>query len=196
MTDSLSPLQRATKLVAVTYNGPHCAEAAADLEVGERMGYDLEARPVLLFAVNLGTGQSVASGEYGRAFGQNFLSRYGSVTLGGEFEGGTAFQRHAGHMIVVSDKHELLLDPTFAQFQQLCDPAVALFASETLLRKTGRFWHVGGEDFFPQPHVCPALVERRRGPNRSDALLDGDLVCNISPCVETSGVRGVSSDKE
>lgn len=160
MSDPLSPLQRATKLVAGTYNGPHCVEAAAlMLEVGERLGYDLEARPVSLFAVNVGTGQSVATGEYGRAFGQNFLGRYGSVTIGGEFEGGTAFQRHAGHMIVVSDKHELLLDPTFAQFQQLGDLAVALFASETRLHKSGRFWHVGDEDFFARYFTADDFME-------------------------------------
>jgi len=96
---------------------------------------------------NVGTGQSVGTGDYGRTFGQNFLARYGAVTVGGEFEGGTPFQRHAGHMIVVSDKHGLLLDPTFAQFQHFGDPAVGLFAAETRLHKSGRFWHVGDDEF-------------------------------------------------
>lgn len=62
-------------------------------------------------------------------------------------------------MIVVSDKHELLLDPTFAQFQQLGDPAVALFASKTRLHKSGRFWHVSGDDFFARYFTADDFME-------------------------------------
>lgn len=148
MNRSLAELERATRLIAGTYRGPHCVEAAAlTVEVGSRLGYELDARPVSMFAATT-DGQTTVIGVQGRAFGEQFLRRYGSVEIAGEFEGGTSFQREAGHMIVVSEEHRLLLDPTFAQFHLLGDAATALFVSEVDARGKGRFWHVEDEHFF------------------------------------------------
>lgn len=159
MTVAHEHLERATKLIAGTYEGPHCIEAAAlMLEVGDQLGYRLEARPVSLFAHNYTSTGNVATGTFGRAFGESFLARRGDVALGGEFEGGTPFQRHAGHMIVVSEEHSLLLDPTFAQFEQLGEQAVALFASNVRFRG-GRFWQVGTDEFFARYFAADDFME-------------------------------------
>lgn len=148
MDKSIAELQEATRLVGGLYAGPHCVEAAAlTVEIGLRLGFQLEARPVSMFAATT-AGQTTATGVQGRAFGEVFMKSYGPVVVGGEFEGGTPFQREAGHMIVVSDEQRLLLDPTFAQFERLGDAATALFVSEAKVRGNGRFWHVEDEKFF------------------------------------------------
>lgn len=132
--------------------------AALTVEVGARLGYALDARPVSMFAATT-SGQTTATGVQGRAFGEQFLRRYGSVEFGGGFDGGSPFQREAGHMIVVSEVHHLLLDPTFAQFQHLGEVATALFVSEVDARGNGRFWHVDDENFFVRYFAADDFME-------------------------------------
>ena len=159
MTDH-AELFQATVEVSKEFDGPNCVEAAALLvEIGERLGYDLQARPVSLFAVNKETGAVVVTGDYGKAFATTYLERYGSVLPVGELEGGTPFQRHAGHMIVVSREHSLVLDPTFAQFDQLGDQAVALWADETVLHSSGRFWVVGDDALYARYSIADDYME-------------------------------------
>ncbi|WP_157412119.1 hypothetical protein [Agreia sp. Leaf283] len=140
-------IERATAVVSASYRGPQCVEASALLvEVGARLGYELEARPVSMFATNLTTG-SEATGEQGRAFGRSFLLRRSvNLEING-FSGGSPFQRYAGHMIVVSVEHELLMDPTFAQFESLGPQAMPLFVQEARLR-SDRYWQAGDDDFY------------------------------------------------
>jgi len=151
--------------------------AALTVEVGSRLGYELDARPVSMFAATT-TGQTTATGVQGRAFGEQFLRRYGSVERGAKFEGGTPFQREAGHMIVVSEVHHLLLDPTFAQFHHLGDAATALFVSEVDVRGNGRFWHVEDEHFYVRYFAADDFMEdgfhavRALSQDRADEIVD------------------------
>lgn len=149
MSDDHLLLERATAIVADRYIGPYCVEASALLvEVGARLGYELEARPVSMFATNLTPIGSEATGDQGRAWGESYLSRRGAgVEVGGEFTGGTPFERHAGHMIVVSIEHDLVMDPTFTQFRKLGPQARPLFANQAPLRLE-RFWQLSDGDFF------------------------------------------------
>lgn len=149
MSDEHPLLERATSVVAGLFEGPHCVEASALLiEIGARLGYDLKARPVSMFATNLTPTGSEATGEQGRAFGESYLSRRGAkVEVGGEFTGGTPFQRYAGHMIVVSEEHGLLMDPTFMQFRHLGPQAVALYVDNAVLR-ADRYWQVSDDEVF------------------------------------------------
>lgn len=178
MDRSLVELERATRIIAGIYRGPQCVEAAAlTVEVGSRLGYELDARPVSMFAATT-AGQSTATGVQGRAFGEQFLRSYGSIEFGGEFEGGSPFQREAGHMIVVSEEHRLLLDPTFAQFHHLGDAATALFVSEVNSRGNGRFWHVEDEHFFVRYFAADDFMEdgfhavRARSHERASEIID------------------------
>lgn len=157
----LAQLELATKLVAGLYAGPHCVEASALLvEVGTRLGFKLEARPVSLFAHNYTPVGSVATGDRGRAFGESFLARNaGRIAVAGEFEGGSLFQRHAGHMVVLSDERSLLMDPTFAQFAALGAQAEALFVSNVPM-KAGAYWHVGGDEFFARYFAADDYKDR------------------------------------
>lgn len=143
MADPHESIYEATLLVAREFDGPHCVEAAALLvELGSRLGNELEAIPVSMAAFS-DNGQSVATGEKGRAFAQSYLERRGQVAIGGEFEGGSPFERRAGHMIVVSREDRLLLDPTFSQFKQFGEHAIGLYVSEVDPHKSGKFWEVG-----------------------------------------------------
>jgi hypothetical protein len=160
--ESLANLEKATRLIAHDFAGPHCVEAAAlTVEVGTLLGFDLHARPVSMFAAAT-NGQSVATGVQGRAFGEQFLRSRGSgVEIGGAFEGGTPFQGQAGHMIVVSQESRLLLDPTFAQFKDLGDSAVALFASEVDSRANGRYWELQDENFLVRYFAADDFMDDR-----------------------------------
>jgi hypothetical protein len=183
MHDAITRLAKASDLVAREFDGPQCVAASALMvEIGARLGLPLVARPVSLFAFNYKSENSVATGDFGRAFGLNFLRRFGQVgEVGefGEFEGGTPFQRHAGHMIVASEERSILVDPTFAQFWQLGDQAVPIFVEDISLHSSGRFWQVGDDDFFARYFVRDdfnedqlAAVRRQYGP-RADAIVRG-----------------------
>lgn len=157
----LAQLELATRLVAGLYEGPHCIEASALLvEVGERLGFELEARPVSLFAHNYTPIGSVATGDRGRGFADSFLARNaGGALVVGDFEGGSLFQRHAGHMIVLSAEHSILTDPTFAQFTVLGPQAVALFAANVAMR-AGAYWQVADEHFFARYFAADDYKDR------------------------------------
>jgi hypothetical protein len=177
MPPSLTDLERATRLIAGTYDGPHCVEAAAlAVEVGARLGYELNARPVSMFAFNSVTGASTATGVQGRAFGEQYLRQFGSFAIGGEFEGGSPFQRQAGHMIVVSEKHALLLDPTFAQFKVLGDAAVGLYVTEARARANGRFWQVEDDDFFVRYFAADDYMEESFDDARTASTMRADEI--------------------
>lgn len=160
MSSKLELLSRATGIVAANFDGPHCVDAAALLlEVGACLGYTLEARPVSMFATNLTPTGSHVTGPVGLAFGENYLSSRGiRVRLMGEFEGGSPFQRNAGHMIVVSPEDELLMDPTFAQFNQLGESAAPLFVQKAPL-KAGRFWEAGDGEFYVRYFAADDFME-------------------------------------
>jgi hypothetical protein len=149
MSTLIPDLQLATKLVAGLHRGPQCVEAAALLtEVGALLGYELDARVVSVFA-SVGTPEgNHVTGEMGTAFGESFLRRRGvNALLTGEFQGGTPFQRRAGHMIVASEANGLLMDPTFSQFSSLGDQAIPLFAANVHLTN-GRFWRVSSNKLY------------------------------------------------
>ncbi|WP_147362033.1 hypothetical protein [Clavibacter phaseoli] len=155
MSTLIPDLQLATKLVAGLRGGPQCVEAAALLtEVGALLGYELEARVVSVFA-SVGTREgNHVTGEMGTAFGQSFLRRRGvNAILTGELQGGTPFERQAGHMIVVSQADGLIMDPTFSQFFSLGDQAIPLFASNAHM-KNGRFWAVSSEKLYVRYFAC------------------------------------------
>ena len=167
-----SSLERATALVAGTYDGPHCVEAAALLlEVGAALGYELEARPVSMFATNLTPMGNQVTGQLGHAYGESYLHRHGvnvEVVVDPEVATGTPFQRNAGHMIVVSPEHELLMDPTFSQFKQLGPSATALFARETPL-KAGRFWEASDGTFYVRYFAADDFMELEFAAQRAAA---------------------------
>lgn len=118
------------------------------VEVGRHLGYNLQARPVSMFATTGTPEQNVATGEFGRGFAENYLARRtASVTIYEKTNEGTDFERRAGHMIVVSTEHELLLDPTFAQFHYGLGEQMPLFASKVRLR-AGRYWQVSSDDLL------------------------------------------------
>lgn len=123
--------------------------AAVTVEVGAQLGYDLDARAVSLFAATFDGRSSTVTGSQGRAFGEQFLKSHGAtVEMQGEFTGGTPFEKHAGHMVIVSPEHRLLLDPTFQQFRNLGSSAAPLFVSDIEARANGRFWQTGDDEFF------------------------------------------------
>lgn len=150
MARSLDELEQATAIVGRTYTGPDCVEAAAlTVEIGTRLGYELDARAVSMFATTFDGKQSTATGVKGRAFGEQWLKSHGAtVEVGGAFIGGTPFDREAGHMIVVSADEHLLLDPTFHQFHHLGGAAQPLFVTEVDARGNGQFWETGDDYFF------------------------------------------------
>lgn len=150
MSTSRKALERATAIVGGLYTGPDCVEAAAlTVEIGTRLGYDLDARAVSMFATTFDGKQSTSTGGKGRAFGENWLrSRGVAFAVGGAFTGGIPFEREAGHMIVVSAEERLLLDPTFHQFDSLGDAAQSLFVDEVDAQGGGQFWETGDDTFF------------------------------------------------
>ena len=118
----------------------------------------------------------MVTGEQGRAFGESFLSRnFGSVAPQGEFTGGTPFQRHAGHMIVVSEEYSLLMDPTFAQFRPLGKDAVPLFVREAPL-KAGRFWQTADDSFFVRYFAADDFMELDFDRVREQARPEADRI--------------------
>lgn len=74
------------------------------------------------------------------------------------FTGGSIFQQNAGHMVVTSEAHELLLDPTFQQFTPLGEEAVALFVDEAKLR-ANRFWQAGDDKFYARYYSADEFME-------------------------------------
>ena len=93
---------------------PQCVSAAAILtSVGREFGFDLEPRPVSIYAAPTHGGcGSIATGDKGGAFGQR-LSMTPAVKNPHLWH--SDFDR-AGHMIVTADEGNWVLDPTFSQF--------------------------------------------------------------------------------
>lgn len=151
VAENYDTLVRAGEIIAREFRGPACVEASALLiGVANRLGIELRPQAVSVFAMNRRTDATVATGDRGVAFGEGLIkSVYGSkVVLKPLFEGGSPFQMHAGHMIAVSEKHQLVIDPTFAQFEALGDQAKPIFATEVLPKVNGAFWAVGDDDLY------------------------------------------------
>ncbi|WP_426724863.1 hypothetical protein [Curtobacterium flaccumfaciens] len=173
-------LEQATALVAKVYPGADCLPAAAlTVEIGIRLGYELDARPVSMFAVTP-DGDSVATGHLGREFGGQFLRGHGAtdVAVGGLFTGGTIFQQRAGHMIVRSEEHRLLLDPTFSQFVQLGAAATPLFISKSDALAGGRYWESKDSSLYVRYFAADDFMELDFDQTRVAAHAKADEIAN------------------
>lgn len=75
-----------------------------------------------------------------------------------------------------------MLDPTFAQFDQLGDQAVALWADETVLHSSGRFWVVGDDKFYARYFTADDYMELGFGEIRqAQAELAESIVAHLRP---------------
>ena len=111
-----------------------------------------------MFATDFSYGHHV-TGDLGEKFAGPFLEKRGiSISLVNTFEGGSPFQRYAGHMIAVSEEHGLLMDPTFNQFKMLGTQARPLFAQNVRLR-ANRFWQVISDDLYVRYFAADEFAE-------------------------------------
>jgi hypothetical protein len=107
-------LVRLTEVVGNYFaDEPQCVAAAAVLvELGREFGFELNPRPVSMYAASRSGDGSIATGDKAGAFGARLALNQPIDT---EYRWHTDFDR-AGHMVVTADDGNWLLDASFSQF--------------------------------------------------------------------------------